>query len=177
MADRFRRNGQARQAVEWTNIPAFNLALSGDGTSIGAGLLSATSRFTVRRVRGRYSLRLSGTLAASDEVRLGIGLCVVSTDAAVAGAGSIPDVLGDADFSWMYWAEHRLMMPGAATSATWDQPGGWGPAVQERWYDVKAMRKMKTDESLIWSVQYSDEGGTPPIEVDFGIARVLIGLH
>ncbi len=177
MADRFRRNGAAKQAVEWTSMGSFNLALTGDGTSIGAGALAATSRFTVRRVRGRYTLRLNGTLAAEDEVRIGVGLAVVSTDAATLGASAIPDVLGDADFSWMYWAEHRLAMPGASTSATWDQPGGWGPAVQERWYDVKAMRRMKSDESLIWSVQYFDEGGTPAVQADFGIARVLIGLH
>ncbi len=176
MADRFRRNGQARQAVEWTNIPAFNLAISSDSTVIGTGILTASSRFTVRRVRGRYTLRLNGMLAAEDEVRLGVAMAVVSSDAAQAGSGSIPDVFGDPDYPWMYWAEHRLAMPGASTSATWDQPN-WGPAMQERWYDIKAMRKMKSDEALIWSIQYSDEGGTPVVQADFGIARVLIGLH
>jgi len=155
-------------------MPAFGLDLTADGTTVGTGFLPATTRFTIRRVRCSILLHLQGSLASDDGVRIGIGLGVVSTDSALAG--ETPDPLGDPDWPWMWWKETFLVMAGGATNVTW-VANTLGMASLRLEVDSKAQRKIKTDESLIWAIQYSDSSGTPPVGIDFGIARVLIGLH
>ena len=151
--------------------------MSADGVTAGAGFLSASARFTIRRVRGVIIASLNGTLAGSDHVRIGIGLAVFSTDSVVAGGASLPEPLGDPAFPWMWWREISLRMPGSSTNATWVNPGGWGLAAQQIEVDVKAMRIIRPDQSLAWVIQYSNTSGNPPVALDFGIHRVLEGLH
>jgi len=178
MARNFRDSRPAKQVVEWATLAASNLSLTGDGTFIGGQIFTPGTRITIRRIRGAVDLFLEGTLAAGDAVRIGLGLIIMGTDAAVdIASGAAPDPLGDANFSWLWWNEIFLHMPGASTSSTWDQPGGFGPAARHVEVDTKAMRQMRIGESLVWVAQYADGTGTPPVDVRFGIQRVLIGLH
>ena len=158
MARNFRAN-QAKQVVEWVSLLASNLNLTSDGTAIGGQIFTPNTRVTIRRIRGILNLTLEGTLAAADAVRIGMGLAIVNTDAAVLGATAMPDPLGEAEFSWMWWTEQFLFMPAACTSATWDQPGGFGPASRQIEVDTKAMRMMKPGQSLVWVVQYANSTG------------------
>jgi len=170
-----RHFGNDRQRVSWDNIPAFLLNLTANGTQVGTGFLGATAAFTVRRVRSTITLILEGSLSAGDDVSIGIGLAVISSDAAAAGA--VPDPLGNSDYPWLWWRSQRLFMPGASTNATWVNPGGWGPACVQIEVDSKAQRRMKPLESLVWAIQYSNTTGNPPVSAFFGVSRVLLGLH
>ena len=171
----FRRD--SRQAVEWETMAAQNTNMTADGTFIVSGALLPAIRLTVRRCRCTILALMEGTLAAGDKVRIGMGLIMVGADAFALGATAMPDPLGDADHSWLWWKEITLTMPGASTNATWVNPGGFGPAVREIEVDTKAMRQMKEGDALVWLAQYADFAGTPPVELNLGVTRVLIGLH
>ncbi len=172
-----RDRGSNRRRVGWNQFVGGSFAQTGNGTIVGPGLSPVTGvqAFTLVRIRGEVLVHLEGTLAADDNVRLAIGLGVFSTDAFTLGDTAMPDPLDDASFSWIwYWSGH-LLMPGAATSATWDQ-ATTGTAAVRMPIDTKGMRKIKNGETLGFVMQYADQTGTPPVGWDFGATRALFKL-
>jgi len=166
MADRFRRE---RKEKEWQGLPSIAVALTGDSTNLG-GRLDFASRTTVIRMLGEYTISPSAATVAGDNAFVTMALGKVSTDAAVVGAGSVPDPASEAGYPWLYWVDH----PFQYTIAT-DLNESSVHAVRHR-FDVRTMRKFSPGESLTWVIEYTNSGGNPPLEVNVGITRVLLAL-
>ena len=174
MARRF--EGRERQRVSWDIWPGSLLHLTADATTIFGGTVPFGQGFTIRRIRGAILLCLEGTLAALDHTTIAVGAAVVSTDAAEAGAGSMPDPLADAEYPWLWYWTGDLYMPGASTSATWVNPT-LGLAAVRLVVDSKAQRRVKNKESLVMVVQHASLVGAPPILASMSNTRLLLGQH
>ena len=122
------------------------------------------------RLIGEYTIAATSAPAASDEVVIGVGIGVVSTDAAGAGSSAMPDPLGEPEYPWLYWKAHPLFFAGT-------DPEGAGQNYSLRQsFDVKSMRKLKPRESLVLVLQYLDVAGTVPITIAHGHTRVLLAI-
>ena len=119
---------------------------------------------------GEYVIAPTGVISAADRVRIGVGIGIVSSDAFAAGAGSMPDPLGEPDYPWLYWMDHPFYYSttGAPLQLSTDVEG-----VRAK-FDIRSMRKFKPRESLAFLVQYADSSGTPPMQLLQGNVRCLI---
>ncbi len=161
------RGRGSRMSKQWEIIQGAPQILSAGGTSI-VGSLAPTEAITVIRMLGEYNIGI-GTAAptALDEAQIGLGICVVSTDAVLAGAASMPDPSDDIGYPWLFWADHFLFFP------TNTQTNASRQSSVRRSFDVHSMRKIKPSESLVFVVQYTDVVGTPTIHVGVAATRVL----
>ena len=166
MADRV---SGPRLRKSWVAIPSINLALVIDGTVLG-GSVQFAEPATVLRMLGEYVLMNTGPLTAGDRAKVAVGIGVVSTDAFNLGATAMPDPAGEADYPWLYWAEHQMFTPVGGTI----DPNAAGMSLR-RSFDIRSMRKMKPRESLAAMVEYGDGAGTPPLQFLFSQTRVLVG--
>ena len=155
-----------RMRKDWNALAGGPLILTGATTVIG-GTLAVSAAVTVIRMIGEYAIGPSTVPTALDEVEIGVGIGVVSTDAASLGATAMPDPTDDVAFPWLYWADHLLFF------ATNSQSAGAVTVSLRRQFDVRSMRRMKADESLVFVVQYTDVVGLPPVHVSIGATRVL----
>ena len=108
-----------------------------------------------------------------DQGILTFALAIVSSDAFALGASAFPDPASEPEFSWLWWGQIFLESISVAASAV--NNTGWGPAAQRIEGDTKAMRKMKSRESLCWILQRTALAGSPVTEVVMGQTRCLIG--
>ena len=153
----------------WDTIPGLEQAFAAAGTVIASGLLSFTEAQTVVRVRGSIRISFRSATVALDSMFMAIGLGVFSTDAVVASA--FPDPAGDADYPWMWWKEIPMWSPFAIDGTGSD---GYGLMTEYFELDCKAMRKVKQLETLCLVAQYVDNNGTPPVQLQVGVQRVLL---
>ena len=165
------RSGGRRLSKQWEGLAAIKLALTADTTS-GGGVLNFTTSITILRMIGEYVIAPTSAPAALDAVRIGVGIGVISTDAATLGPTAVPDPLGEPDFPWLYWADHAFLF----STTDPDSGGNLASSVRHR-FDIRSMRKVKPRESLTMIVQYADSVGTPPMSFFAGQTRVLQGLH
>ena len=169
------RRGGPRQAKIWQFITGSSLALTATGT-FGGGKIDVTDSRTVLRMIGNILIHRTGTVTAADKVRISLGIGVVSTDAATLGASALPDPGGEPEYPWLYWAEYDFGFPaGLATSGAGSTDSVAG--VVRDHYDIRSMRRMKPRESLVFVVEYTDEAGTPAMDIELSKTRVLFGLH
>ena len=160
--------GNRRMEKDWSAIPSISLALTADGTFGGASNNPGVSS-TVLRMIGEYVIGPTSSPAALDDVKITLGIGVVSADAQAVGPGSLPDPAGEPNYSWLFWAEHHFFY--ATTSA--DPKTEQGSL--RRGFDIRSMRKMKAGQALVYVVQYADIVGTPPMQVQLSQTRVLFG--
>ena len=153
---------------EWNSIPSISLALTADATSLGGALSPGTSA-TVLRMLGEYIIVPTSAPAALDQVKVAVGIGVISGDAFAAGSASVPDPAGEPDYPWLFWAEHSLYF--GTTSV---DPSSLGATVR-RQFDIRSMRKMKPRETLAMIVQYANIAGNPPLSMLISQTRVLLG--
>jgi len=160
-----------KRQKQWSQIPSIALALTADGTSLGGGN-SFSEKATVLRIRGHLIIQATAgtTYVASDAVQIGFGIAKVSTDAFTAGAGSVPDPLGDEDYPWLYWGSRTWTSQQVSVIAE------AGPQYHFVDVDTKAMRIVAPKETICWVLQYADIAGTPPVDVLVGNARMLRAL-
>ena len=164
-----RRTGRVIDFKSWLGIPSISLTLTASTTVIGASL-AFQGPATILRCRGRLLFHLDETQQASDEVKIGCGLGIVSTDAFTLGATAMPDPSGDPEFPWLWWDELTFSSSLAAAEET------FGSTTREVIVDTKAMRKIKPAESLGWVFQYTDITGTPLVDLNVSQTRVLVGV-
>ena len=160
------RVGKKIDFKSWSFIPAVDLASAAAQTIAGSFLQFAIPA-TILRMRGEVLFLFdSAPEAASITIAMGIG--VVSTDAANAGVGSLPDPAGEPDYPWLYWKSISLLSQTAGTAAE-QNPIGQAFRLE---VDSKAMRKIKPGQSLVVIYQT-----TTAVAVDILQAhtRVLIG--
>ena len=117
---------------------------------------------------GEYIVGPQVAPVAADAASIGVGIGVVSSDAVSAGASALPDPNGEADYPWLYWAQHDFFFGSTATD-----PASLASSLR-RPFDIKSMRKLKPRESLVAVIQYSDISGAPPLHVEFTQTRVLV---
>ena len=175
MARRFQRD--ERQAVEWSAIPSSSLSITAAGTFLQPGILSFATVATIRRIRGVILYHLEGTLAAGDLCVGASGLGIFSTDAVTAGAASLPDPNAEPEFPWLWYRSRHFSIGPAVTNATWDQPAANGTVAEVVEVDTKAMRKVKPGQTLALVHEYVNIVGPPPLGIEAGVFRVLLGLH
>ncbi len=157
----------ARMPKHWDQLGAISQALTADATIISAGL-SFDEGWTIIRLLGEYTVAPSGATAQGDSAAIGVGIGVFSSDAVAAGAGSVPEPVNEAEYPWLYWADHRFFFGGTSVD-----PSPASASVR-RAFDVKSMRKVKPRESLVMVVNYVDITGAPPLDFIGGGTRVLI---
>jgi hypothetical protein len=141
-------------------------AFTADSTAINAGLLAFDEAWTVIRMIGEYIIRPGGTIALADTAMIGVGIGVFSTDATATTA--VPEPIDEPGYPWLYWKVHAFAFEGTDKDAA---PGvNW---VRQS-FDIRSMRKVKPRESLGMVGQYLDNNGTPPLDLTFGVTRVLV---
>ncbi len=164
-------NRGPRQTKEWAAIPSISLAGTTNATILGGSLALLASQ-TVLRMIGGYVIHPENVATSGDRCKVTLAIGVVSTDAFDAGAASMPDPAGEAEYPWLYWAEHSFGFP-KTLSATISGDSVSG-VVRER-FDIRSMRKMKPRESLAFVVQYVDLVGAPAMRILLSQTRVLFG--
>ena len=178
---RFRGLGMARAQVvrprmrkQWDSIPGVTLALTASSTT-SVGAFAATQALTIMRLLGEYLICPTGggTFVANDRASITVGIGVVSTDAFVAGATSLPDPAGEPEYPWLYWAQHDFNLFTALAAGDWQ-----GARAEHRQsFDIRSMRKMSPRQSLAFIIQYVDVSGVPPMSFEQSTTRVLFGIQ
>ncbi len=165
------RHGRGqRMPKHWHFIASAIDNFTANGAMLG-GSLALDGPWTVLRMLGEYLIHFSqgGTIVVGDTATIGVGIGVVSTDAVAAGAGSMPDPNTEAEYPWLYWAQHFVVALTANPAQVQD-----GVGVVRRSFDIRSMRKLKPRESLVVVLDYFDNGGAPPVTVEFATTRVLV---
>ena len=162
--------GATIREKSWVELPAASSSVSASGTFIVSGILDFIGPGTLLRFRcNDILITMDATKQAADTIRLTFGLGIVSTDAAAAGAASMPDPLSDTDYPWIWYGDYIVRSEvAAATEAL-------GSSVIRFSADSKAMRRVKPLQSLLWVMQASGAAGVPTTLVDVGTTRVLLG--
>ena len=155
-----------RMAKRWAFMQGSTADLTGDGTTLGGSLQFAEAR-TILRMLGEYLIVPTSAPAALDNVTIGIGIAIVSSDAATAGASALPDPIGDPEYPWLHWAQHDLFMP--SVGVIHDA----GRGVRQS-FDSRFMRKVKPKDTLVVVIEYANTAGNPPMHVDVTQVRVLL---
>ena len=167
MADRSRG---LRQAKVWTFLGNGLASFVGNNT-VSLSSVGFNNANTVLRMIGEYVILPDAATADEDVAEIGVGIGVVSSDAAALGDTAMPDPVDEPDFPWLYWKCHLMVF-----NQTGVDPNTL--AGQGRWsFDIRSMRKVKPRESLIMVVQYVDVVGAPPLQFGAARTRVLIGSH
>ena len=169
-----RGNFPARRSKEWGFIASEQTALSATATVIIGSLAFQLPR-TILRIMGEYVICPSGATVSADLATIGVGLGVVSTDAAAAGGASLPDPNAEFDYPWMYVASHQMFFSAATSSTAGEGAQGAAPSVRKS-FDVKSMRKVKPRESLALIIDYTDITGAPPLQFLNGSIRILLAV-
>ena len=164
MARKFDRSRPMQKT--WGGVTGTQDSLTATQALLWGTGFTVSSVSTLLRLRGSYIIK--GTPdAVVDDVVVGIGIGIVSTDAAAVGGVSVPSPLGDPDWSWVW---HQYVALAAGQTALLGQDIG---SVVRGEIDSKAMRKMKPNESLVIVGQLSTSDYASVI-INGGL-RVLFG--
>jgi len=167
MADRFRT---PRKEKQWERLAGSQLDMTVDGVKIGNQLNFSSSQTVIRMV-GEYIIGPTSAPTALDACNITVAIGKVSTDAATAGAGSLPDPASEGGYPWLYWMSHAFEFPAGNLLESSAQGS------VRRAFDIRSMRKFKPSESLVWLVDYTDFNGAPPMTVFAASVRVLVTIH
>jgi len=145
--------------------------MTGNATALLDSFSFSEAGTIMRLVGGEILLSFATqTLVASDAAALTVGIGLVSTDAAAAGAASMPDPASDSVYDWIWWYTSILRNMNVTTETGLFAQGA---AVSRIPINSKAMRRFKGAQSLVAVVQYADVNGAPTVFVDFAGVRVL----
>ena len=136
-------------------------------TQLVTAKIDFTTAGTIMRMRG--SLLCHGVPdAVTDQQVVGLGLIVVSTDAATVGTTSVPGPISDPDASWA-WHQFVPLQSGFSS-----ENGSDLAAIERIELDSKAMRKFKPNMSLVFVAQLSGGSAFAGVNLNGGF-RVLLG--
>jgi len=134
-------------------------------TNLMAAVAAFTASFTLYRVRGSWTAILDPPADGAVKV-VAAGLIVVTTDAFSAGVSAVPSPIDDLDASWL-WHDFQVLSSEGA------DPTEALVAYRGR-VDGKAMRKVKSNETLVFVTDGENLGGTQTADVTMAI-RILLG--
>ena len=141
-------------------------AFTADSTNVNAGTLAFDEAWTVIRMIGEYIISPGGVLASTDEAMVGVAIGVAATDAVTVTA--IADPINEPGYPWLYYAVHAFSFRGTG------QDNAVGSQWVRRAFDIKSMRKVMPSQSLFICAQYLDQLGAPPLDIVYGVTRVLV---
>jgi len=153
----------------WLGIAALDAPSITTATTSKGASLAFTAPATILRCRGYVQANFDATQQIADTMGIAFGLGIVSSDAVAAGAGSLPDPFGDADYPWLWWQSMFLRSEIAAGVHA------WGLSAQRIDVDTKAMRRVKPGQSLVMVFETATVVGAPVTAITVGFMRVLIG--
>ncbi len=162
---------RARMPKHWDSIGVSNVTVfSATSTAVIGGSLAQDEAWTIIRMLGEYLVGPDASTppVAGDHVAIGVGIAVVSSDAATLGGTAVPDPVGEAQYPWLYWKVHQMHFE------TGDLDPSSATASVRQSFDIRSMRKVKPSESLIMVADYLNITGSPAIIFAPGITRVLI---
>ena len=161
------RPGKTIDFKQWTSIPSIRFDQAAAATISGASV-AFSSPFTILRIRGGI-VNVVDTATDGDDITIGYGLAILSTDAFALGATAFPDPLGEPEYPWLWWYASSLIstLLNSANGVVSDVA-----AAERIVVDSKAMRKVKPGESLVWVVQ---TGSATPVDILMENTRVLVG--
>ena len=159
-----------RRRKEWSALLGNILSISGAGTSAGSSLAFSQGGHTVMRMMGEYTIGSIAAPVAGDREGVTVAIGVVSSDAAAAGAGSLPDPASEPEYPWLFWASHSLHYPSTGIQEA------FGLGAVHKSFDVRSQRKMSPRESLIVVMEVNGGLGDPPLQLNMGLTRVLLAL-
>ncbi len=163
MADR----GRGRRMVKrWFGFGTVTSNLTANVTALFGSLVPGEAG-TILRMIGGFVVTPTAAPTVADHAIVGVGIGIVSADAATLGATAMPDPFDEADYPWLFWRTDDFNF--VSTDITSPGPAG---SVRYR-FDVKSMRKIKPREALVQVVQYVDVAGAPPLTVSSAGVRVL----
>ncbi len=170
MARQFRT---PRMEKNWNGLPSGTLNMAAEGTFLAPGFLSFLANSTILRVRGEFTIGpdTNGTIASDDKCKIACGLGIFSTDAVNAGGGSMPDPNAEPEFQWLWYLSAAMTFGGTFTQEQLTEGGSFKRVT----IDSRSMRKVRPGQSLAFVFQYVDVSGTPPIDINLGVLRVLVG--
>ena len=132
-------------------------------TAVGA----VSDGFTMVRLRGYFSARLTAAAAVSDGYfgAFGIGKCILA--AFTAGVSAVPTPITEE--SWDGWIYHKYFSIFSQSAGITEDSAWWMQDI-----DSKAMRKL-TIEDVIYVVFELNEVGTAVIDYNMN-TRILVKL-
>ncbi len=134
---------------------------------LGDTASEATVPLTVLRMRGSVTLQLD-TAAVDERAIIAVGIGIANRDAITIGATALPGPFSEGGFPWI-WHSMIGLSSGAQASVINQF------LLQFTVIDSKAMRKMKTTETLFIMAEVAsslDQGGT--FDMQYGV-RILLG--
>ena len=123
--------------------------------------------FTVMRTRGNVVLTMD-TGAAGDAMAVGLGIIILKDSVVTAGAASMPGPSNVLDAEWVW---HQWVPLLSQTGTQSDDVGGQVARVE---IDSKAMRKVKSNEQIVFVADAIIHAGTPTVDLVVG-GRILVG--
>ena len=155
-----RRSGR-RADYEWV-LSTVAGAVSAGGSAAPAGVLTTSRTITVNRVRGELLASIDAP-TDGDRCILAAGIIVASADALAAGATSLPHPIDDGNAPWLWHGFIPLLAQAANLEHT---------VAGRLMIDLKAMRRMKPNEVLAFTLAIDSLAGTPAIDFVTGM-RIL----
>jgi len=168
------RTNFPRKSKAWSGIGSGANAFASSATALLVSVGQGTAPSTILRILGNWFVQPTpgGTTAALDSAEIALAIGVVSTDAAAVGASAMPDPITDEGYPWLYWKSFFCQLSDATVPAAGFTPGN-GAFFD---VDVKSMRRVNPNQSLVVIAQYLDNVGAPPMTVHWSGARVLSTL-
>ena len=160
---------RVRMAKAWQG--SFNTAIvnvAPTQVNVLQSVESAGLNQTLLRSRGQLLIQVTPD-AASDIGLVGLGLIVVSENAATVGGTSLPGLLSDIDADWL-WYEFVPMDAIILTVADANARA----IVHRVDIDARAMRKVAGDKVVVLMAQLSSTSGFASVAVQAGV-RFLFG--
>ena len=165
-----RRYEVAPRATEWQGFFMRSVGLAQGATqsfgSVSAIQADVQAKATLIRMRGQGIVQFDPA-GVADAVEFALGIIIVSTDAATAGAASCPSPVEDADSSWIW---HQIVPLGPSLQAA--QENTDLSATVRFDIDSKAMRKVGPNETILFMADLAAVTGTG--SVDFNVAARLL---
>ncbi len=154
-------------AKQWSDMNAVSQSLTANATVIASGGNVANISLTFIRMIGEYIICPTSAPVAGDNVNVTLGICIVSNDAFISGAGAMPDPADEPEFPWLYLMTHPLFFPDTSLVS------GAANASVRHSFDIRSKRKVKAQQTLATIAQYVNIAGNPPLTLSFANCRVL----
>ena len=143
----------ARRRTAWGEgvggVAVLSIAGTTTGQFLGQAVLPLVEGLTIARIRGRLSLIQKTGVTVGDGFQGAIGIGIATTPAVVAGTGSLPMPIAEADSeNWLYWQSvgvHNGLTSGAGSSLDLE-------------IDSKAMRRFPDEMSLYAAIEVTEIG-------------------
>ncbi len=163
-----------KKSKAWSGLGSAANAFGSSATALILSVAQGTAPSTILRILGNWFVQPTpgGTIAALDAAEVCLAVGVVSTDAAAVGSTAMPDPITEEGYPWLYWKSFFYQASDAAIPEVGSTPGG-GHFFD---VDVKSMRRVMPNQSVVVIAQYLDNSGTPPLTVHWSGARILSTL-